>query len=112
MGESEIVKLLSATATLVRFPGRREEIEARWQPLTKFVSRGNGKTASRGGAKLDPQWPHDEVRWRPVLDLPCQLTVDFRCPVQSGDFLALGQVRWWAPTGEWRVTSRCALMER
>ncbi len=34
----------------------------------------------------------NEVRWRPVLDLPCQLTVDLPLPqFKVGDFLALRQ---------------------
>lgn len=42
------------------------------------------------GETTDSQDPNEEARWRPVLGLPCQLTVDLPLPqFKVADFLGL-----------------------
>jgi flagellar motor switch/type III secretory pathway protein FliN len=48
------------------------------------------KPRQAGGAENENQKQNEEARWRPVLDLPCQLTVDLPLPgFKLADFLKL-----------------------
>ncbi len=64
-------------------------------PVVEAKNDGKGTTINSGY--------EDEMRWRPFLDLPCQLTVEVPIPkFRVADFLALrtGSV----VTTSWRVT--------
>ncbi len=48
------------------------------------------KPRAAGGAENETAKQNEEARWRPVLDLPCQLTVDLPLPgFKLADFLKL-----------------------
>ncbi len=59
--------------------------------VAQAFSPGAAEKPVAGGGLQDRQAQNDDARWRPVLGLPCQLTVELPLPhFKVADFLGLG----------------------